>query len=105
MWEMIGVVIALLLALYGVADLIARLCWWLVFVGEAESLILSISAGEGAEYRIRRLAAWTKLCPCGGFTPTVRLDAESEELQRLCEDVGLPVCTSKNGENRFTSTE
>lgn len=96
MWESIGAVIGLLLALYGAADLIARLCWRLVFAGEAPPLTLS-AAGEDAEYRIRRFAAWMRLRPAGGFTPTVVLPDENEQLQRLCEELGLQVCTVKDG--------
>lgn len=105
MWESIGAVIGLLLALYGAAELLARLCWRLVFAGGTEPLILSVTAGEEAEYRIRRFAAWVHLCPAGGFAPSVRLDGESEELRRLCEDLGLTVYISKDSENRFTSAE
>lgn len=94
MWETIGAVIGLLLALYGAAELIARLCWRLVFAGEAEPLILSVAAGEDAEYRIRRLAAWMRLHPTG-YTPSVALSEENAALRRLCEELGL-VCTVKD---------
>ena len=90
----------LLLALYGAADLIARLCWRLVFAGEGESLVLSVSTGEDAEYRIRRFAAWLRVCPTG-FTPTVLLAEEDAELYLLCKDLGLAV----DVKNRFTSAE
>lgn len=95
MWESIGAVIGLLLALYGAADLIMRLCWRLVFAGEAQRLTLS-AAGEDAEYRIRRFAMWMRLRPAGGFTPTVVLPDENEQLQRLCEELGVQVCTAKD---------
>lgn len=89
MWESIAAVIALLLAVYGAADLVSRLCWRLVFAGERSALTLTVSADEDAEYRIRRLAAWTRLCPNGGFTPTVVLTEENESLIRLCAGLGL----------------
>ncbi len=95
MWETIGAVIGLLLALYGAADLIMRLCWRLVFAGKAESLIVS-AAGEDAEYRIRRFAMWMRLRPAGVFTPTVLLREDDTALRRLCEELGLRVCTAKD---------
>ena len=88
-WEIVAATVALLLAVYGAADLVARVCWRLVFAGERESLILTVAAGRDAEYRIRRLAAWVRLCPNGGFTPTVVLTEENESLMRLCEQLGL----------------
>jgi len=88
MWETIGAVIGLLLALYGAADLLMRLCWRVVFAGETDAVTLSV-AGEDAEYRIRRLAAWMRLCPNGGFTPIVVLTEENEPLIRLCTELGL----------------
>lgn len=88
MWETIGAVIGLLLALYGAADLIARLCWRLVFAGESEPLTLSV-AGENAEYQIRRFAAWVRLRPAGGYLPTVVLTEENESLMQLCAALGL----------------
>lgn len=88
MWNVIGAVIGLLLAVYGAADLVMRLCWRLVFAGEEESLVLSV-AGENAEYRIRRLAMWVHFCPHGVFVPTVVLAEENESLKRLCERLGL----------------
>ncbi len=90
MWETIGAVIGLLLALYGTADLIMRLCWRLVFAGTGEPLVLTVTEKD-AEYRIRRFAAWIRLCPAGGFTPTVVLPDENGRLQRLCEELGLAV--------------
>ncbi len=89
MWEIIAATIALLLAVYGAADLVARLCWRLVFAGKRETLILTVSAGDDAEFRIRRLATWARLCPNGGFTPTVVLTEENEPLKQLCERLGL----------------
>ncbi len=95
MWESIGAVIGLLLALYGAADLVMRLCWRLVFAGEVQPLILSVS-GEDAEYCIRRFAMWMRLRPAGGVTPTVLLRDEDAALRRLCEELGLGVCTAKD---------
>ncbi len=95
MWETIGAVIGLLLALYGAADLLMRLCWRVVFAGETDAVTLSV-AGENAEYRIRRFAAWVRLRPAGGFVPTVLLRKEDAVSERLCEELGLRVCTGKD---------
>ncbi len=102
MWDVIAAVIGLFLAVYGAADLVARLIWRLVFTGEREMLMLS-AASEDAEYRIRRFAAWIRLHPSGGYTPIVLLGEEDAHLQRLCEELGLLVCTAKDDENGFTS--
>lgn len=102
MWETVGAVIGLLLALYGAADLILRLCWRLVFAGKQEPLTLSVT-GDDAEYRIRRFAAWLRLRPTGGFSPTVILPDENAVLRQVCEELGLHVCTAKDDENGFTS--
>lgn len=96
MWESIGAVIGLLLALYGAGELLARLCWQLVFAGETQPLVLSISVEEDAEYRIRRFAAWLRLHPTG-FTPMVSLSEEDTVLRQLCEELGLTVYISKDG--------
>lgn len=89
MWEMIASVIALLLAVYGAADLVSRVCWRFIFAGKREQLTFTVSAEEDAEYRLRRLAAWARLCPNGGFTPIVVLAEENEPLIRLCTELGL----------------
>ena len=91
MWELLAAVVALLLAVYGAADMMMRLCWRLIFAGECESLVLTVSPGREAEYRIRRLAAWARLCPNSGFVPMVVLTEDNEPLIRLCEQLGL-VC-------------
>ncbi len=89
MWEIIASVIALLLAVYGAADLVVRICWRFIFAGEREPLSFTVFSGDDAEYRIRRLAAWSRLCPNGGFTPIVILTEENEPLIRLCKEMGL----------------
>lgn len=86
---MIASVIALLLAVYGAADLVSRVCWRFIFAGKREPLNFTVSVDGDAEYRIRRLAAWARLCPNGGFTPIVVLTQENEPLIRLCTELGL----------------
>ena len=93
MGEMIAATIGLLLAVYGVADLIARLCWCVVFTGDRPPLTFSVTVGEDAEYRIRRFATWVRLCP-GGFTPTVVLNEPNQALLQLCQRLGLICETS-----------
>lgn len=96
MWEMIAAVVGLLLAVYGTADLVARIVWRMVFGARTEPVTVSVAVGEDAEYRIRRFAAWIRLCPNGGFDPTVLLSEENEPLQRLCDNLGLAVCIVKD---------
>lgn len=90
MGEIIAATVALLLAVYGLADLVVRVCWRLVFTGEREPLVLTVIAGDNAEYRIRRLAVWARLCPHKGFAPTVRLTQDSPVLEDLCRELGIP---------------
>ena len=82
--------IGLLLALYGVAELVLRLCWRFLFAGEDTPLVITVTVDDTAEYRLRRLAAWVHLCP-KGFTPHIVLSAPSHLLCRLCEELGFTV--------------
>ena len=89
MWEIVGTSVALLLAVYGVADLVLHLCWRLLFVGRPELITLKVKAGEDAEYHIRRLAMWARLSPRGAFVPAVELTEDNVSLKQLCERLGL----------------
>ena len=90
MWDWIVAMMGLLLALYGVAELIVRFCWRVLFAGEDAPLIFTVTVDDTAEYRLRRLAAWVRLCP-KGFTPRVVLSEPSPLLFRLCEELGFAV--------------
>ena len=106
MWEVIGTTLGLLLALYGAAELIWRLCFCLLLGGcHRRDPILVPVEEEEAEYRLRRLAVWYRLCPNRGFEPIVLLSEENNVLRALCEELHLTVYTRTEWENKNTLQE
>ena len=91
MWEQLAAALGLLLAVYGAAELILRICYRLLFFekGESEVLVYHLPDNKQAEYRLRRLAVWLRLCPTGVFL--IKVNTQNPDHQKLCEQLRLPV--------------
>ena len=105
MWEQLAAALGLLLAVYGAAELILRICYRLLFFekGLPEVLVYHVSENPQAEYRLRRLAAWLCLCPTGVFL--VKVNTENPSLQKLCVQLRLPVVTEKEQKQPETALQ
>lgn len=96
MGNMIAAVVGLLLALYGAADLIVRICYRVLFGRRtARGRLLLHARGKDAEYQIRRLAVWRYLVPDGGFDWVVVLSDTDSACQKLCDELGFATVTEK----------
>lgn len=97
MGEIIAAVVGLILAFYGVVDLVGRLCCRILFSGGEKSETLTLWAeGNTAEYRVRRLSAWRWVLPPKSVELAVVTD--DPETARLCEEVSLAHYTKKEWE-------
>jgi len=95
MWNTIAGIVGLLLAVYGVADLIVRVCYRLLFASERDIVYMNVQ-GEDAEYRIRRLAMWRNLMPSSGYEWVILLPDDVPELQTLCAELKFSAYAQKD---------
>ncbi len=88
----LAIVAVLVLALYGVADLIERVVFHFLFgKGGRQYLLVPLASSQtDGEYAVRRLTAARRfLPPCDKTVPLVVQYGEGRsELSRLCETVG-----------------
>jgi hypothetical protein len=99
MVEELAIVAVLVLALYGVADLIERLVFRLLFgKGEDQYLLVPVTESEEtAEYAVRRLTATCRFFPpCHRVVPLVVSDTPSMAIQNMCENIGVKWCSAQN---------
>ena len=98
MAEDIAMVIVIVAALYGVADLMGRLAYRILFAkGGRQYVVVPLTRGrEDAEYAVRRLGATRHFFPHGTVYPLLvdwDLGEEEQQLtQRLCDELRLEVC-------------
>ncbi len=99
MAEELALALGMLAALYGVADIIGRLAFRLLFSkkGGQQYLLVPLSGEQrDAEYIVRRLSATHRFFPSGAVRPLLvdcGMDAQSREVTgRVCAELQLSVC-------------
>lgn len=101
MAEDIAMVLVVLAALYGIADLIGRLAYRLLFGRRGKQYLLTPLVGgrEDMEYRVRQLAAMRRFFPHNAIRSLVvdcGLNHEEQQLtQRLCNELRLDFCSAE----------
>lgn len=93
-------------ALYGIADLIERLAFRIIYGnGNRHYLVLFSRKGcEDTEYAVRRLAAARRFFPLGYHTTTLLLTTgkPDDSLIGLCERLHIKPCTEKEFNEMLT---
>lgn len=94
------IVAVMILALYGIADLIQRLAFRLLYGKGKEQFLLVPATGEndGGEYAARRLLATHRFLPPCDNTRLLLVCYGSvrEGVSRLCDLSGIKICAAKD---------
>lgn len=86
----LALIVGMLLAVYGLIELVERLSTRLLFPGERVlcSVVPLLGEGEDVEYRIRQAFAWYRLSPGKGAEPVFLDCGLTERGRALAEAVG-----------------
>lgn len=98
MAEEIALALGMVAAVYGVAELMIHVSFWLLFGGKQEDgcLILCAPVDEqGIEYAARKLSAVHRFIPIRSKAIVLVKDSNIQWIQTLCRELELDCCSKE----------
>ncbi len=109
--EEVALAVGLLAAVYGIADIIGRVTFFLLFPRRRRPYVVVPLGGDdpAVEYTARQLVAFCRFSPANGGKPLL-LDCGLDETQRilarqLCAELAIEFCTVQEWMNGLQEEE